>query len=76
MVDSSLMDNNIFYIICLNELQQWKKNQIKSMDLNATTEFRDHNIIIYIMKHSFIFSLLNITFNSNIKLFLLNYYYY
>ncbi len=25
----------------------------KSMDLNATTEFRDHNIIIYIMKHSF-----------------------
>ncbi len=39
----------------MNYNSEKKSNKING--LNATTEFRDHNIIIYIMKHSFIFSL-------------------
>ncbi len=50
------MANNLFYIILSNWITTGEKYIIKkSMDLNATTEFRDHNIIIYIMKNAYIF---------------------
>lgn len=55
-----------YILFCQNKLKI--KHQLKSIILNATHEFRHHNIWMYCMKNDTFRIFLMITFNSVIEL--------